>query len=83
MEDDLDTSTKTQAWKTQSFLLSEICTVILWQDFHGKALGEPRKRLFLSMYVDDIKLAGKKTKQLPNVESTYERRRFGRTNVLP
>ena len=23
-------------WKTQSFLLSEICTVILWQDYHGK-----------------------------------------------
>ena len=23
-------------WKTQSFLLSEICTVILWQDFYGK-----------------------------------------------
>ena len=23
-------------WKTQSFLLSEICTVILWQDCYGK-----------------------------------------------
>ena len=23
-------------WKTQSFLLSEICMVILWQDFYGK-----------------------------------------------
>ena len=23
-------------WKTQSFLLSEICTVILWQDYYGK-----------------------------------------------
>ena len=23
-------------WKTQSFFLSEICTVILWQDYHGK-----------------------------------------------
>ena len=23
-------------WKTQSFLLSEICTVILWQDYFGK-----------------------------------------------
>ena len=23
-------------WKTQSFLLSEICMVILWQDFNGK-----------------------------------------------
>ena len=39
----LDSSTTTQmaknhgpVWKTQSFLLSEICTVILWQDFYGK-----------------------------------------------
>ena len=24
-------------WKTQSFLLSEICTVILWQDCYGKS----------------------------------------------
>ena len=23
-------------WKTQSLLLSEICMVILWQDYHGK-----------------------------------------------
>ena len=23
-------------WKTQSFLLNEICMVILWQDFYGK-----------------------------------------------
>ena len=42
-------------WKTQSFLLSEICTVILWQDCYGK--GHP---LLLSVYVDDIKLAWKK-----------------------
>ena len=25
------------AWKIQSFLLGEICTVILWQDYHGKS----------------------------------------------
>ena len=25
-----------QEWKTQSFPLSEICTVILWQDYYGK-----------------------------------------------
>ena len=24
-------------WKIQSFLLSGICTVILWQDYHGKS----------------------------------------------
>ena len=29
------------AWKTQSFLLSEICMVILWQDCNGK--GNSRK----------------------------------------
>ena len=67
-------------WKTQSFLLNGICTVILWQDCYGK--GNMRKSccstvgrrfpiqnaysytmkkvLFLSVYVDDIKLAGKK-----------------------
>ena len=27
-------------WKTQSFLLSEICTVILWQDCFGKGIFE-------------------------------------------
>ena len=39
----LDSSTTTQmaqnhgpVWKTQSFLLSELCTVILWQDCYGK-----------------------------------------------
>ena len=39
----LDSSTTTQmakkhgpVWKTQLFLLSEICTVILWQDCYGK-----------------------------------------------
>ena len=67
------------AWKTQSFLLSEICAVMLWQDYYGKGnsrkfywntsgkipnwecLFENREKgLFLSVYVDDIKLAGKK-----------------------
>ena len=67
-------------WKTQSFFLSEICTVILWQDCYGKGnlrkscwdtVGRKvsnweclfvhrEKGLFLSVYVDDIKLAGKK-----------------------
>ena len=44
----LDTSTEAQmaqnhgpVWKTQLFLLSGICTVILWQDCYGKGnLGE-------------------------------------------
>ena len=68
-------------WKTQSFLLSKICMVILWQDCYGK--GNLRrsflkygweksfpnrecffvhrgKRLFLTVYVADVKLAGKK-----------------------
>ena len=67
-------------WKTQSFFLNEICTVILWQDYYGKGnlcksywstvgrkfpIGNAysytvKKGLFLSVYVDDIKLAGKK-----------------------
>ena len=83
----LDSSTTTQMAKImvqygrpQSFLLSEICTVILWQDYCGKGQFEKillkhgwenipnceclfvhrEKGLFLSVYVDDIKLAGKK-----------------------
>ena len=39
------------------------------------------KRLFLSVYVDDIKLAGKK-KTGSNVENTHGRSRFGRTNII-
>ena len=76
--------------KTQSFLLSEICTVILflWQDCHGKGnlrksywstvgrrvpIGTAcsyivKKGLFLSVYVDDIKLAGKK----PNIDPMWK-----------
>ena len=68
--DFLDTSAEAQVaqdhgpvWKTQSILLNEICTVILWQDYHGK--GNWRKFYcntvgFLSVYVDDVQLAGKK-----------------------
>ena len=67
-------------WKTQSFLLNEICMVILWQDCYGERQFENillkygwekvsnweclsvhrEKGLFLSVYVDDIKLVGKK-----------------------
>ena len=67
-------------WKIQSFLLSGICTVILWKDYYGKRQFEKillkhgwekipnweclfvhrEKGLFLSVCVDDIKLAGKK-----------------------
>ena len=66
-------------WKIQLFFLSEICTVILWQDFwerqfekvllkHGwekvpnwECLFVNREKgLVLSVYVEDIKLAGKK-----------------------
>ena len=67
-------------WKTQSFLLSEICMVILWQDCYEKGnLGKSywntvgrkvsnweylfvhrEKGLFLSVCVEDNKLAGKK-----------------------
>ena len=44
-------------------------------------LVNPEKGLFFSVYVDDIKLAGEK--HCPNVECTYERSRFGRTNIVP
>ena len=74
-------------WKTQSFLLNEICTVILWQDCYGKGKFEKillkygwekvsdweclsvhrEKGLFFSVYVDDIKLAGKK----PNIKPMW------------
>ena len=67
-------------WKIQSFLLSEICTVILWQDYYGKSnlrksywntvgrkfpIGNAYSYIvtngfFLSVFVDDIKLTGKK-----------------------
>ena len=67
-------------WKIQSFLLSGICTVILWQNCYGKGnlrksllkygwekvsnseclFVHREKGLFLAVYVDDIKLAGKK-----------------------
>ena len=67
-------------WKTQSFFLCKIRTVILWQDYYGKGNSRKfywnmagrrfpnweclfvhrEKGLFLSVYVDDIKLAGKK-----------------------
>ena len=83
----LDSSTTTQngqnhgpVWKIQSFLLKGICTVILWQDYHGKGnlrksflkhgwekipnweclFVHREKGLFSSVYVDDIRLAGKK-----------------------
>ena len=67
-------------WTIQSFLLSEIRMVILWQDYYGKGnlkkillkycwekvsnweclFVHRDKGLSLSVYVDDIKLAGKK-----------------------
>ena len=67
-------------WKTQSFRLNEVWTVILWQDYYGKCnsrkfhlntvgkeirignacVSNEKKGLFLSVYVDDMKLAGKK-----------------------
>ena len=42
-----------------------------------------KKGLFLSVYVDDIKLAGKKQKHQSDVESTQQKSRFGRTNIIP
>ena len=88
--------------KTQLFVLNEICTVILWQDYYGKGnlrrsylkhgwekiphweclFVHREKGLFLSVYVDDIKLAGKRQKRWSDVEITQQRSRFGRTNIF-
>ena len=72
-------------WKIQSFLLSEICTVILWQDCYGKGnlrkfywdtvgktfqIGNAysytaKKGLFLSVFVDDLKMTENKQNTVP------------------
>ena len=92
-------------WKIQAFLLSEICTVILWQDCYGKRQFEKillkymvgrrfpnweclyshtvKKDYFLSVYVDDTKLAGKKQSINPMWKNTKQRSWFGRTNIFP
>ena len=41
------------------------------------------KGLFLSVYVDDIKFAGKKQNLDPMLKSTQQRSWFGRTNIFP
>ena len=41
------------------------------------------KGLFLSVYVDDIKLAGKKQNLDPMWKTTQQRSRLGRTNIFP
>ena len=89
-------------WKTQSFLLSEICMVILWQDCYGKgnlkksycstdgrrfpignAYSYTVKRVFLSVYVDDIKLAEKKQNIDPMWSVINKEVDLGRTNIFP
>ena len=105
----LDSSTTTQmakispVWKTQSFLLSGICTVILWQDYYGKGnlrksywsmagrkfqnweclFVHRAKELFLSLYVDDIKLAGKKQNIDPDVENYSTKKSIWENHHLP
>ena len=41
------------------------------------------KGLLLFVYVDDIKLTGKKQNIDPMWKVLFERRRFGRANILP
>ena len=41
------------------------------------------KGFFLSVYVDDIKLAGKKQNLHPMWKLLNKRSRFGRTNIFP
>ena len=42
-----------------------------------------QKGLFLSVYVDDIKIGWKETKHWSDVENTQQRCRFGRTIIFP
>ena len=49
----------------------------------GMLIRHQRTGLFLSVYLDDIKLAGKETEHRPNVENTRERRLFGRADIIP
>ena len=75
------------AWKTQSFLLSEICMVTHLQASCGKdhlkssipmgmgrstklgmSICSSKQGLFLSVYVDDIKMAGRKAEFESHVE---------------
>ena len=76
-------------WKTQSFLLNEICMVILWQDCHGK--GNLRKSYWnmagrkfqignVSLF---IKIGWKEAQPWSDVEITQQRSRLGRTNIYP
>ena len=89
--------------KTQSFLLSEICMVILlagllWEGQFKKILLKygwekvsnweclfvhREKGLFLSVYVDDVKIVWKETEHCSDVESTKQRRWFWRANIFP
>ena len=98
-----DTTNHGPAWKIQSFLLSEICMVILWQDCYGKGnlrksywsmvgrrfpnweclFVHREKGLFLSVYVDDIKLAGKKQNIDPMWKVLNQEVDFRRTNIFP
>ena len=59
-------------WKTRSFLLNESCMVILWQDykvFHWESLSyDHQQKFILPVYVDDIKLTGRKK----NINPTWE-----------
>ena len=78
--------------KIQSFLLKGICTVILWQNCHRKGnlrksyweclFVHREKGLFLSVYVDDKKLAGKKQNINP-MWNVLKKNWFGRTNIFP
>ena len=92
-----------RVWKTQSFLLSETCMVILltgplWEKQFEKILLKHgwekipnweclfvhrEKGLFLSVYVDDIKIDWKGTKSWSDLETSQQRSRFGRTNIFP
>ena len=49
----------------------------------GMLIRTPSKRVILICVCGRHQIGWKETKQWPNVESTYERSRFGRTNIFP
>ena len=85
------------AWLTQAFLLKEICMVIFWQDrcekgnlrkFYWSTVGK-KFPVWECLFVHRHCVRGwhqigwQERKHHSDVESTWQRSRFGRTNIIP
>ena len=57
-------------WKTQSFLLNEICMVILWQDYYGK---DNLRKFYWSTVAGKIRI-GNVYPQIGNVSSVHRQK---------